>query len=365
MPSYSRRWHHVSTCNPDSRFRRFTAFLRRQLSKLLADRDDPSSCPRTSHSNKRKRVSLDGSSAHIEDVEPEPVYDDTSIFDDDYAPFQTSVVEYNDPIEDDLTHLYQRHHITAPPLPYSFPSPPTPTHTHTLTSSPLTPTLTLQERLQKRAACLTRLQRGSIPDPFGEWAGLAAGLYGDTLPPEFYLSSAPFALHSLRGRARLRFIRDGLSMAPDAGVVHIERFLSRNPSIIRYLVFNVVPNPYSVFREKSHNYGICVESRHGRRYNRRLLRAIKQLDWGDGTLREVVELARTGAAADRAALTTFRKARQREALMPCVYRRMLELEEQPRSMKRWKKKAVAEMRWERPCSLLREAVMPEDVVEVF
>ncbi|KAL7786201.1 hypothetical protein V8C37DRAFT_392864 [Trichoderma ceciliae] len=187
-------------------------------------------------------------------------------------------------------------------------------------------------------------------------------MYGGTLPPEFYLSSAPFSLHSLRGRVRLRFICNAFSMPLDTSIAQIQGFLSRNPSIISYLTFNDVPNPDLLFRGDSQGCELKIEGRGCRKYNRRLLRAIGQLDWVDETVRWVVELSGTGSLADRETLSTLHKERQNK-ILPNVYSKMLEQSTRPRSVKRWEKSVVARMRKDRPNSLLRNAVMPEDVVE--
>ncbi|RFU71793.1 hypothetical protein TARUN_10470 [Trichoderma arundinaceum] len=190
-------------------------------------------------------------------------------------------------------------------------------------------------------------------------------MYGGTLPPEFYLSSAPFPLHSLRGRARLRYICNGLSLPLDTSVFYIQDFLSRNPSIIRYLAFNLVPHPDLIFSEPSQDYEVNVEDPNGRKQNRRMLRAIRQLEWVDQSVSHVAEKSRAGSLEDWDALAAMTKVRQ-SAILPSVYKKMLEQNlwsTDKKWRKKWQRRAVAKMRQDRPTSLLSIIVMPEDVVE--
>ncbi|KAL7935354.1 hypothetical protein V8C35DRAFT_333868 [Trichoderma chlorosporum] len=221
-----------------------------------------------------------------------------------------------------------------------------------------------EERLQRRQDCISRLHhlhQGLTQDPFGEWTDLAHGLFGGTIPPEFYLTSAPFTLHSLRGRVRLRYIRNALCMPTDATALQIESFLSRNPSIVRFLFFNVLPDPDHAYKEISCEYQIHVSHHMSKNNNGHLLRAIKQLDWVDETVDRVAELART---EDGRALSTLYKVREVK-ILPGVWKRMLEMEDksQPMKIERLHTRVVIQMQRERPNSLLRNAIAPQDVVE--
>ncbi|KAH6608632.1 hypothetical protein Trco_001978 [Trichoderma cornu-damae] len=223
--------------------------------------------------------------------------------------------------------------------------------------------MTTQEAWQQRRfECLLSLQRGITHDPFGGWADLSSVGYGDILLPESYLSSAPFALHSLRGHVRLRFIRHAFNMPADASVFDIQGFLSRNPSVVGHLALNTVPSPDLVSRWSSPDCEINVTDRRGRKYNRRLLRAVRQLDWVDDTVNWVVQLSRMASASDRAALSALRKTR-RNKILPGLDKKTTEPSTRTRKAKRWKRTAVVRMRRDRPNSLLRNVVVPEDVVE--
>ncbi|KAM0258387.1 hypothetical protein ACHAQJ_003862 [Trichoderma viride] len=292
---------------------------------------------------------------------PRSVQDDDATANSNETALQANMVEpqhvHDDAFQDD-NPWYQRPYTSMPYSPP--PSPPSslPPPYHSNFSRIPSPSTALQETIQRRNECLLRLQRGDQPDPFGEWANLASGTYGGTIPPEFYLSSAPFALHSLRGRARLRFIRNAFCMSTDTSVFDIQGFLGRNPFIINYLSSNVVPNPDLVLDNVDGWYSVGVEDYDSRMYNWDLLHAIKELAWTDVALNQAVRLSKT----DKAALSTMRKLKQ-VYIMTDVYQKMLEKDPQLTEMKRLHKKIVAGMRRNRPNSLLRNAAMPEDVTE--
>jgi hypothetical protein len=238
------------------------------------------------------------------------------------------------------------------PYPYSPSYTPIPYHFSQILHS----STVLQETIRRRTQCLLHLQQRNIPDPFGEWASLASNTYGGTIPPEFYLSSAPFALRSLRGRARLRFICNAFCMSPNTTKIsNIQAFLSRNPFIIKYLTANIVPNSELMFDRR---YGVHVENYSSRVYNWNLLRAIRELAWTDWVVYEAVRLSMT----NKVSLSTLRKVRPLN-ILPNVYQKMLERESQPKDLDCLHKKVVTQMRENRPNSLLRHVVRPEDVVE--
>ncbi|KAL7912009.1 hypothetical protein GGI35DRAFT_444169 [Trichoderma velutinum] len=145
-------------------------------------------------------------------------------------------------------------------------------------------------------------------------------------------------------------------MPIDTTIFHVESFLSRNPSIIRYLLFNVLPDP-----DHAHTYQIHVNSPTGRKCNGHLLGAIKQLDWVDETVDWVAELART---EDERTLSTLYKVREVE-ILPAVWKKMQEMQEKSKPMKMEKlhAQAVTQMQQNRPSSLLRSVVTPQDLEE--
>ncbi|PNP52305.1 hypothetical protein THARTR1_07085 [Trichoderma harzianum] len=261
------------------------------------------------------------------------------------------------------------------------PSPPSPTHsspafTFTVLDSPPTPSsqipsapqtiyttytsMPIEERLQRHQECLFHLQRfrqGLVQDPFGEWAGLANDLYGGNIPQEFYLTSAPFTLHSLRGRIRLRYIRTAFCMPLDSNSYQIESFLRRNRSIVRYLLCNVVPDP-----DHAYMYQIHVHNPEARNYNRRVLRAIKELDWID---EEVDDVANSARLKDKKALSTMYKVRDVE-ILPTVWNRMEQMKEMDKTweevpMEELHGRVVGQFRQNRPNSLLRNVVTYQEV----
>ncbi|KAL6800202.1 hypothetical protein J3E68DRAFT_397628 [Trichoderma sp. SZMC 28012] len=220
----------------------------------------------------------------------------------------------------------------------------------------------IEERLQRRQECEFHLQRfrhGLVEDPFGEWSDLANDLYGGNIPPEFYLTSAPFDLHSLRGRVRLRYIRTAFCMPIDSTSYQIESFLSRNPSLVRYLLYNAVPDP-----DHAYLYQKMVNNPASRTHNWYILCAIKQLNWIDETVDWMAEVARS---EDEGALSELYKVREIVAL-PTVWKRMQEMQgmgEKWESMplEKLHVRVVEQMRQNRPNSLLRNVVTSQDVMK--
>ncbi|KAL7946000.1 hypothetical protein V8C42DRAFT_322187 [Trichoderma barbatum] len=376
MPLFSRPQR--SSSNPPL-VRRISTLIRRRLSFTMADQEPSPSSNATQESAtsftlpspaqlepKFDALSLEASSSSIPNDASSQSTDQES---------QTNAIELRDDAIDEADFLDECF-STSPPSP----SQPSSTYTFTTLDPLLTPyshpnplsqtiytiytPMPIEERLQRRQECffhLQRLHQGLTQDPFGEWTDLANGLYGGTIPPEFYLDSAPFTLHSLRGRVRLRYIRTAFCMPIDSTVVEIESFLSRNPSIVRYLVFNVLPNPDRVIRETSRDYHVHVNRPTSQQYNKHLLHAIKQLDWIDETADWVAGLAR---AEDMRTLSTLYKVREVE-ILPSVWKKMKEMEElwKPIKMDKLHARVVAQMQRNRPNSLLRSVVSPQDVVE--
>ncbi|KAL6873099.1 hypothetical protein J3F83DRAFT_601199 [Trichoderma novae-zelandiae] len=233
-------------------------------------------------------------------------------------------------------------------------------------SSSATTPPTTHEIAQKRTAFFLHLRafyQGLLPDPFHEFRALSSGLFGAILPPDFYLASAPFPPRSVRGAVRLRFIRAALSMPPSAPLARVEGFIGRNPSVVSHLCFNIQPYSDLVFEPHHHpDHQIYVAGPAALEWNDRLLRAIKELAWGDERADWVVNLARTEDAGGLGGLCKTKGKR----VLPSVRERMLLVEdrgERPVQDEQWHKQAVKQMRRERPISLLRNVVLPHEVVE--
>ncbi|KAL6818586.1 hypothetical protein GGI42DRAFT_359656 [Trichoderma sp. SZMC 28013] len=352
--------------------RRISTTLRRKLSATMPGQRSSSAqaatpgndTPSTSktHSQVEPATPLKASStSNPSDVSPESIDRES----------RPHAVELHDNPIDEMS-LTPESRSPSPPSPTQ----PSPAFTFAVLDSPPTPSsqipsapptiytmynsIPIEERLQRRQECLFHLERfkqGLVQDPFGEWTDLANDLYGGNIPPEFYLTSAPFTLHSLRGRIRLRFIRTAFCMPLDSNIFHIESFLKRNRSIVQYLLFNVVPDP-----DHAYMYQIHAHSPEIRKYNRRVLRAIKELDWIDEKVDSVANSARV---EDEKALSKLYKVRVVE-ILPTVWNRMEEMKEMD---EKWKKvpmeelhgRVVRKFRRNRPNSLLRNVVTYKDV----
>ncbi|KKO98140.1 hypothetical protein THAR02_09748 [Trichoderma harzianum] len=291
----------------------------------------------------------------------------------EWASYPRAIELHDNPIDDDILPQPE----CRSPSPPS-PTQPSPAFTFAVLDSPPSPSspvssppqliypvftyMPIEERLERRQECEFHLQcfkQGLVEDPFGEWSDLANDLYGGNIPPEFYLTSAPFDLHSLRGRVRLRFIRTAFCMPIDSTIYQIESFLSRNPSLIRYLLYNAVPDP-----DHAYLYQKYVDNPASREHNRIVLRAIKQLNWIDETVDWMAEVART---EDEGALSELHKVRETE-ILPTVWKKMQEMEKRK---EKWKEmpmeklhaRAVQKMRKDRPNTLLRNVVTSKEVVK--
>ncbi|KAK0761110.1 hypothetical protein N5P37_006054 [Trichoderma harzianum] len=296
----------------------------------------------------------------------------------EWGSYPHAIELHDDPIDDDIL-LPPQCRSPSPPSPtqpspaFTFavldsPSPPTPSSPITSARQFTYPVFTympIEERLQRREECFLHLQQfrqGLVEDPFGEWADLANDLYGGNMPPEFYLTSAPFDLHSLRGRVRLRYIRTAFCMPIDSTSYEIESFLSRNPSLVRYLLYNTVPDP-----DHAYLYQKYVNNPASRQHNWHILCAIKQLNWIDETVDWMAEAARS---EDEGALSELHKVRETE-ILPTVWKKMQEMQEMEESKEKWKEmpmeklhvRAVQKMRKNRPNSLLRNVAASQEVVK--
>ncbi|KAL5092301.1 hypothetical protein Trisim1_001559 [Trichoderma cf. simile WF8] len=291
----------------------------------------------------------------------------------EWASYPRAIELHDNPIDDDIL-LPTECRSPSPPSPtqpspaFTFsvldspPSPSSPVPTAPQISYPVFTYMPIEERLQRRQECFFHLQQfrqGLVEDPFGEWSDLANDLYGGNIPPEFYLTSAPFDLHSLRGRVRLRYIRTAFCMPISSTSYEIESFLSRNPSLVRYLLYNTVPDP-----DHAYLYQKNVNNPASRQYNWYILCAIKQLNWIDEMVDWMAEAARSEDEWD---LSELYKVRETEAL-PTVWKKMQEMKE---SKEKWREmpmeklhvRAVEKMRRNRPNSLLRNVVTSQEVVK--
>ncbi|KAK1241441.1 hypothetical protein MKX08_001415 [Trichoderma sp. CBMAI-0020] len=197
----------------------------------------------------------------------------------------------------------------------------------------------------------TRLEKTGLSDNFfTKWAIVTENMYGGVIPPESKYSIPPFALPSYDGQTRLHFIGHsfGLSLAVPIG--DIEKFLSRNLFIIMCLAFNIVPNPNLIFDDDDDNSrcGIFV-SRPGK--------------W---TNPSVIEAVRLSISDEVGALATLVKKRASH-ILPDVSQTIKEMVwEEPAledlGSRKLHEMAVKQMRENRPYSLLRNVVRPEDVI---
>ncbi|KAL6886511.1 hypothetical protein HDV57DRAFT_515629 [Trichoderma longibrachiatum] len=211
---------------------------------------------------------------------------------------------------------------------------------------------------------LRAFYQGLLPDPFHEYRVISTSLLGATLPPDIYLTSAPFPPTFTRGAIRLHHIRALLSMPPSAPLSQIEGFIGRNPSVVSHLCFNIQPFSDVVFSPRHHSgHQIYVAGADALECNERLLRALKEIAWGDESSADwVVGLARREDARMLSALCK----KKGKIILPSVLERMLRVEERgerPAQDEQWHRQAVTELRRERPNTLLRNAVLPHDVVE--
>ncbi|KAM0446667.1 hypothetical protein ACHAO4_009339 [Trichoderma viride] len=257
-----------------------------------------------------------------------------------------------------------------PPSPW-LTSPPSPFHTAPTSPSPTVlddynphQTQNLLDFVKGRTQ--TRLEETNLSDNFfTKWAIVTTNMFGGVIPPESKYTVPPFALPSYDGQVRLRFIGHalGISLAAPAG--DIEKFLSRNLFIIMCLAFNIVPNPDLIFDDDEDNSrcGIYVNRPGGKQYNKALLRAIQQLEWTDPVVIEAVKLSIPDEVGALATLCKKRASR----ILPDVCQTMKKMVwEEPAlehlGSRKLHEMAVQQMRENRPYSLLRNVVKPEDVI---
>ncbi|KAL7784985.1 hypothetical protein V8C43DRAFT_317755 [Trichoderma afarasin] len=358
--------------------RRISTSLRRRLSATMPGQRSSSAPAAIPGNNASSTLETHPQAESIPDAMPpeaSSIFNPSDAYPEiiEWASYPRAIELHDDPIDDDIL-LPPECRSPCPPSPTQ----PSPAFTFSVLDSPPTPSspitsapqlnypvftyMPIEERLQRREECFFHLQQfrqGLIEDPFGEWSDLANDLYGGNIPPEFYLTSAPFDLHSLRGRVRLRYIRTAFCMPIDSTSYQIESFLSRNPSLVRYLLYNTVPDPDHAYLYQKH-----VNSPASRQHNWHILCAIKQLNWIDETVDWMAEVART---EDEGALSELHKVRETE-ILPTVWKKMQEMEERK---EKWKEmpmeklhvRAVQKMRKNRPNSLLRNVVTSQEVVK--
>ncbi|KAH0491280.1 hypothetical protein TgHK011_002717 [Trichoderma gracile] len=283
------------------------------------------------------------------------------------------------PVDDYFTSALNQQALTsqAQSLSISSSSSPTPSTTPSLHSSydtytPLTttslhpPHQNPHELARKRTQFFLHLRafyQGLLPDPFHEFRAISTSLFGAILPPDIYLTSAPFPPTSTRGAIRLQHIRALLSLPLSAPLSQVEGFIGRNPSVVSHLCFNIQPFSDVVFKpQRHHNHQVYVSRQGALDCNGRLLRALKEVAWADESADWVVGLARTEDSRRLSALCK----RKGKSILPSVRERMSRVEERgerPAQDEQWHRLATREMRRERPNSLLRNAVLPHDVAD--
>lgn len=275
---------------------------------------------------------------------------------------------YGNPFEDNNSTYPSTHEHSPPSLP-----PPSPSSTASFYTAPSSPSPILPDdhscpQIQNLLAYIRertqkRLQQTDLSDNFfTKWAIVSTNMYGGVIPPDSKYSVPPFALPSYDGQVRLRFIGKALGLSLTGLTGDIEKFLCRNLFIITCLVFNIVPNPNLIFDDDDgFCCGVNVDRPGGKKHNKALLRAIQELEWTDP---EVIDAVNLSMSEDIGFLATLCKAKVSHTL-PSVSRKMDEMvREDPQLADSPKlyKEAVKRMRENRPHSLLRNVVMPEDVV---
>lgn len=166
-------------------------------------------------------------------------------------------------------------------------------------------------------------------------------------------------------QVRLRFIARALGFPMSSTAKDLEKFLSRNLVVITCLSFNIVPNPDLIFNDDSDNSrcGLNINRPSGKQFNKALLRAIQQQEWTHPDVKEAVRLSMTDEVGALAILVKKRASH----ILPDVSYKMKEMVwEEPAledlGSRKLHEMAVQQMRENRPYSLLRNVVRPEDVV---
>ncbi|UKZ79623.1 hypothetical protein TrVFT333_007381 [Trichoderma virens FT-333] len=285
-------------------------------------------------------VPLEASSASIPNDTPTQSVDQDT---------QTNAVELHDDPTDEDTECHSR--STYPPSP----SQPSPAFTFAVLDDPLPPPIPTPIPFTKPSTqpilpCLPKKDSKDAKNasPASTASTMASSktplANGPTSPTAYTAAQSPRILPHLRP------LHPPLPPRP------------RSPSIVRYLLFNVLPIPDHAHREKSCNYQIHVNHPTSQKRNMHLLHAIKQLDWIDETVDWVAKLART---EDERTLSTLYKARGVE-ILPTVWKKMLEMEEKWKpgmELSKFHARVVAHMQRNRPNSLLSNIVTPQDIVE--
>ncbi|KAL6904376.1 hypothetical protein GGI43DRAFT_400233 [Trichoderma evansii] len=278
---------------------------------------------------------------------------------------------YGDPFEDNNI-IFPRSYASLPPLDeYSPPSSPpaSPSSTSSFYTAPTSSSASIHDHRSPiefiKEQTQKRLQQTDLSNNFFiKWGIVTTNMYGGVIPSDSEYSVPPFALPSYDGQVRLRFIGKAFNMSLATLTGDIEKFLSRNLFIITCLVFKIVPNPNLIFDDDDgFCCGVDVDSPGGRKHNKALLCAIQQLEWTDPDIIEAANLSMTDEVGSLAVLS---KAKESHTL-PSVSRKMDEMvREDPQLMdldvQKLHGKAVKQMRENRRHSLLRNVVMPEDVV---
>ncbi|PNP46675.1 hypothetical protein TGAMA5MH_01625 [Trichoderma gamsii] len=284
------------------------------------------------------------------------------------------------------THLAFPHHYSSLPSRYQYTPPylqeaylqvPSPaSSTSSLHTAPTYPsptvlndnnphqTQTLLDFVKERTQ--TRLEETGLADDFfTKWAIVETNMFGGVIPPESKYTVPPYALPSYSGQVRLRFIARALGFSMSATPSDLEKFLSRNLFIIMCLSFNIVPNPDLIFNDDSDNSrcGININRPGGKQFNKTLLRAMQQLEWTHPDVIEAVRLSTT----DEVGALAFLCKKKVSHILPDVSQTMKDMIWKEPALedlgsRKLQEMAVQQMRENRPYSLLRHVVGPEEVV---
>ncbi|KAK5990767.1 hypothetical protein PT974_09039 [Cladobotryum mycophilum] len=199
-------------------------------------------------------------------------------------------------------------------------------------------------------------------DPFSEWKNLLAGLYGFIVPGEFCDNSPPYHPWTIRGRARLRYIREQLRLPAETTAEQVETYLTNNISIIRHLILRFVPNPDWYLEDLSGTQEVRPRKAGWKRYCDLLL-AIRELRWENRTIPRAIKFVSRPLQQDvfdRAVV--LRKMRSGDC-PAFVYNRACAADPEFAVSEEQKKIDVLEKRLARPYSLLRYVTCAEDLEE--
>lgn len=170
----------------------------------------------------------------------------------------------------------------------------------------------------------------------------------------------PWFPFSERGQANLDTIRSSLGLDPSTTYLEIRRFLEENHSLIRHLMVGTIPHPDWQFELGSDTYEVHFGSQEAWRRNSDLWQAIWSTDWDNDPIENVIQMGRDEGT------WTFHHAmrRARRGMLPkSLLRRLLAEDDEFAQLDRERFSLIKSMRQNRPQSLLRTAVRPEDVVD--